>query len=70
MAKAGRVRIKVCNLLGQKIKMLADKDYEAGWHEIQFDGLDENNNIISNGAYLYIMEAGKYIGVKKFLFIR
>jgi hypothetical protein len=70
MAKAGRVTIKVYNVLGQKIKIIEDDYYEAGWHEIQFDGLDENNTIITNGAYLYSMEAANFISAKKFLFFR
>ena len=57
-------------MLGKKIKILEDGYYEAGWHEIQFDGLDENNNIMADGAYLYSMEAAKFTSVKKFLFLR
>ena len=70
MAKAGRVAIKVYNILGQTIKIIEDGYYEAGWHEIQFDGLDENNQMIADGTYLYSMEAAKYASVKKFLFLK
>jgi flagellar hook assembly protein FlgD len=70
MAKAGRVAIKVYNVLGQKVRIVEDGYYEAGWHEIQFDGLDQNNQLIAYGTYLYSMEAAKYTSVKKFLFLR
>jgi hypothetical protein len=70
MAKAGRVRINVYDVLGQKVKIIADNYYETGWHEIQFDGIDENNHTIDNGVYLYRMEAADFIMVKKSLFMK
>ncbi len=43
-----RVRIDVFDVLGRKIQTLVDQRYQAGYHEIDFDG-----NSLASGVYFY-----------------
>jgi hypothetical protein len=65
LPKSGRIVIKVFNMLGQEIKTLIDKHVESGWHKVSWDGKDYSGSLCSNGIYLYRMEAGDFVDVKK-----
>ena len=43
-----RVRVDVFDVLGRKVQTLVDQRYQAGYHEIDFDG-----NSLASGVYFY-----------------
>ena len=49
LSKAGKVRVKVFNHLGQQVKLLADEMQSAGIHNIKLN----NSDLSSAGAYFY-----------------
>lgn len=59
------VKIAVYNLIGEKVADLVSEEMNAGYHEIQF-----NANQLSSGVYLYRIEAGRFISVKKMLLLK
>jgi hypothetical protein len=62
---ASRVKINVYNSLGQLVETLVDKEMESGYHEVNF-----NASSLASGVYLYQLQAGEYISVKKMLLIK
>jgi photosystem II stability/assembly factor-like uncharacterized protein len=66
----GRVTIAVYDILGKLIKTVFDDDLESGSHEVRFSGYDDNGSTIANGVYLFRMEAGGFIDVKKLLYMK
>ncbi|MBN8589587.1 MAG: hypothetical protein J0L94_14850 [Rhodothermia bacterium] len=52
------VRVTISNVLGQKIRLLAENAYEAGWHEVFWDGRDANGHRMPGGIYFATIEAG------------
>jgi len=62
---AGNVNIKIYNSLGQLVATLVDKEMQSGYHEVNFDA-----SRLSSGVYLYQLQAGGYIFVKKMLLIK
>ena len=48
IAQKGRYSLKVYSLLGQLVRVLADKEYPAGYHKESFDSLD-----LPSGMYIY-----------------
>jgi hypothetical protein len=60
-----RVKINVYNSLGQLVETLVDKEMESGYHEVNF-----NASRFSSGVYLYQLQAGEYISVKKMLLLK
>lgn len=54
------VSIKVYNILGKEIKLLLEDYLPAGEYTIQWDGKDDEGNILPGGVYFIRMTAGNY----------
>lgn len=59
------VIIKIYNITGEEIQTLVNEEKERGWYEIKF-----NSNGLASGIYLYRMQAGSYISIKKMMLIK
>ncbi len=66
---AGRVRLTVYNVMGQKIATLLDDYCSLGAHSVKWDGLDDNGNNVSAGLYLYKLTFGNRHETRKMLLI-
>ena len=69
LPKAGRVVLKIYNTLGQELRTLVDEEMKAGYHQISWDGLSDNGSRVSSGIYIYRIQAGDFVKVRKMLFI-
>ncbi len=56
------VNISVYNILGQKIRVLVNRIFNSGQHEISF-----NASNLSNGSYYYRLQVGNHAEVKKMI---
>jgi len=61
------VKLTIYNLLGQMVKVLIDKNQEAKSYKIRWDGTDSRGEKVPTGLYLYRIEAGSMILMKKML---
>ncbi|MDQ7798712.1 MAG: FlgD immunoglobulin-like domain containing protein [Candidatus Edwardsbacteria bacterium] len=52
-----RTRLVVYNITGQQIKTLVDDNLNPGYHNITWNGSDQNGRAVANGIYFYRMEA-------------
>ena len=50
--------------------LVADQQYEAGYHSVRWDGKDNNGNVVSSAIYLYQIQAGDFTQVKKISLLR
>ena len=64
------VSIAIFNLLGQRVIELANEEYPAGSHEVNWDGLSSSGQRVSTGIYFYRLVAGDYINTKKMLLLK
>lgn len=60
--EAGVVTLKVYNLTGQEVAVLADKLYRAGHHEVNFNAAG-----LSSGIYVYQIRINNFSAVKKLI---
>ena len=67
---ASRVLVRIFNTLGQEIRTLTEREYEAGFHSVRWDGKDNKGNPVSSGIYLYQLKAGVFSQIKKMSLIR
>jgi len=70
LAEASQVVVRIYNTLGQRIRILTDREYRAGLHSIRWDGRDNNGNAISSGIYLYKLQAGSFSQIRKMTLLR
>ena len=53
LPQSGHVELTVYNILGQEVRRLVDMQQDAGFHTIQWNGLNALQNRVSSGVYLY-----------------
>ncbi len=59
------VKLTVFNVLGQEVATLFEGTLAAGYHKIDFDA-----SKLNSGMYIYRIEAGKFVSVKKMLLMK
>ena len=66
-----RVELSVYNIKGQKVKTLANNEFERGNHSIIWNGDDESNKFVSSGLYYYKLTVnGKIRAAKKCMLLK
>lgn len=65
LPKESNVTLKIYNLLGQEVETLINKVMQAGYHSVDF-----NATGFPSGMYVYRIEAGNFVQVKKMLLMK
>lgn len=63
--EASNVKLSLYDVIGRKIKDLINDKLDAGIHSINFDGSE-----LASGVYVYRLEAGKNVSIKKMILIK
>ena len=63
--EAAVVKLEVFNLLGQRVKSLVNARKSAGYHTVTFNASD-----LSSGMYIYRIQAGDFVQVKRMTLIK
>jgi hypothetical protein len=64
------VSINIYNIKGAIVRTLVDGEMSAAYHEIIWNGTDENNQPVSSGIYFYKLRSGDIEISKKMLLIK
>jgi len=59
------VSLKVYDILGSEVETLVNEEQQPGYYEVQFDASN-----IASGMYVYRLQAGDYVSVKKMVLIK
>lgn len=65
LPQAERVSLAIYDVTGRLVKTLVAGDYDAGKHEIFWDGRAEDGAIVASGLYLYRLSAGSFVAQRK-----
>jgi len=68
--EAGQVSLNIYNMKGQLVKTLVNEHLEAAYHDIVWNGKDNNNKSISSGIYFYKMRSSNYTATKKMILMK
>jgi len=60
LPEAGRARLTVFNMLGQKVAMVLDSYLEAGYTNIRFDGSN-----LASGVYFYKLDVNGFTQTRR-----
>ena len=60
-----KVTLKVYDILGSEVATLVNEEQEAGYKEVKFNAIN-----IASGMYVYRLQAGEYVSIKKMLMIK
>ncbi len=65
-----RVAIRFFNLAGAEIRTLVNEPKEPGHHKVTWDGKDAAGQTVPSGVYLYKIQAGEFVAVRKCVVVR
>jgi flagellar hook assembly protein FlgD len=68
--KMSFVSIKVYDLMGREIAIIAQDNFDQGIHKISWDGTLKDNSIASSGVYLLIVEMGAELFSNKLILMK
>ncbi|KAA3618346.1 MAG: T9SS C-terminal target domain-containing protein [Calditrichaeota bacterium] len=58
-AEDKNVKLTIFNVLGQKVAELLNKSFKAGYHEVEWNGLNNYGEQAASGVYFYRLTKGK-----------
>jgi hypothetical protein len=70
LPRRGHVTVEVFNVLGQRVRTLVDRVESAGSHAVVWNGTDASGEPVATGLYLYRLQAGRHIELKKMLLMK
>ncbi len=68
--KEQKVEVIVYNVLGQKVKTLANERFAQGRNTITWNGDDDNNNTVASGIYFYRVKTKSNSVTKKMIMMK
>jgi hypothetical protein len=70
LPETGHVIVEIRSLSGQMIRRVVDAPHPAGRYTVVWDGLDRDGRPVGSGLYLYRLQAGRFVDVKKMLLMK
>ncbi len=70
LTKTSFVTLKIYNMLGQVVRTLVEEQVKPGSYSMQWNGRDNNGNVVSSGAYIYRIVAGNFSQSKKMMLLK
>jgi hypothetical protein len=70
LSKACFVTLEIYNLLGQKLRTVVAEDQKQGEYQINWNGHNDNGNLLPSGIYLCQLKADHQIFVRKIALIK
>jgi hypothetical protein len=70
LPKDTQVTLRIFNITGELVETLIEEKQSAGYHQIQWDGRDENGSSVAGGVYLYLLKADDFSQSNKMVLIR
>ncbi len=70
LPQAGRVDVRIFDLSGKAVRKLATDAMEAGYHELLWDGRDDQGRSVVSGHYCYRLSDGKQVITERMVLLR
>ncbi|MBN2355467.1 T9SS type A sorting domain-containing protein, partial [candidate division KSB1 bacterium] len=70
LPKSEQVVIKIFNTLGAQVRLLVNRNYQPGYHQVPWDGKDNLGNRVASGVYLYRLQAGEFVQTRRMSLLR
>jgi hypothetical protein len=63
-------QLGIYNIRGQLVKTLISEDKSPGEYAVQWDGKNEKGEMTASGIYLYRLQAGDFISIRKMVILK
>jgi hypothetical protein len=68
--RASQVTIEIFDILGRKVVTLFDQKQTAGWHTVQWNGHNDQQQAVTSGIYIARLKAEDQVSAKKMVLLR
>jgi hypothetical protein len=68
--KTSTVRLQVFDILGREVTTLVNEEFVPGNYTVPWDGSDHNGLKVASGIYMYRIQAGEFVQVKKMVLMK
>ena len=68
--EVSQVSLEIYNISGQKVRTLAQGHHEPGRYRIEWNATNDYGNPLSSGMYIYRINAGDFVSVKKLILMK
>jgi hypothetical protein len=70
LPKQQQVTVDIYNVSGNKVRTLVNRRYISGRHRVIWEGLDQNEQPVPSGVYLYRLQAGTFVQTRSMALVR
>lgn len=70
LGNSGQIKLEIFNLLGQKVRTVAQGQYGIGQFSAEWDGTDDGRQPVSSGIYYYRLTTPSYSSVRKMMLVK
>ncbi len=70
LPEAGQISLDVLDMLGRRVVTLAEGAYDAGRHQIVWNGLTEKGVAPNSGVYFYRLKTDSFESTKRMTLIK
>ena len=70
LPKDAIITLTVFDLSGKKVKTLVNGFNKAGYHQVQWNGKDDQGRAVASGMYFYVLKTGPITKVRKMFLLR
>ena len=67
---SGQVTLQVYDLRGRLVRVLADEVKKAGTYTVFWDGTNSSGRRVASGIYLYRLQAGDFLQIRKMVMLK
>ena len=67
---ATQVELAIYDVAGQKVRTFVSGQRDAGSYSVRWNGVDDAGRSVASGMYLYWLQAGDFVAVRKALLLR
>jgi len=69
LGASGKVRLDILDLSGRRVRTLANMQYEAGTHSVEWDGTNARGERVSSGVYICRIVAAGLVDQRTIVFV-
>ncbi len=70
LPERGNVTLQIVDINGRIVNTLIDRAFASGFHSINWDGTDAQNNALASGLYFYTLQYNNQKEIRKFSLVR
>jgi len=70
LPRACHVTLNAYNVTGQRVARLVDRTLDAGWHEVEWNGTNDDGQSVATGVYFYRLSAQEFTETKEMVLLK